>query len=188
MSGKWRLTCALAVLAAFGMTGAFKVSAEETAGHAGRQLRPLAAYAPSSLREEHTELHERLERLTKLGGRTGMAAQEVKRLLDPHFVKEEQLAMPQLGLLAGLAAGRMPLNAGDAVRLSEKLEAELPRMLDEHKDIVAALQVLRAAARDEKKPEAIRFADALAAHAKMEEQVLYPAAILVGKYVRIQQR
>jgi hypothetical protein len=29
----------------------------------------------------------------------------------------------------------------------------------------------------------VRFADTLAAHARQEEEILYPAAILVGRYV-----
>jgi hypothetical protein len=30
----------------------------------------------------------------------------------------------------------------------------------------------------------VRFADHLAAHARQEEEILYPAAILVGRYVK----
>lgn len=124
----------------------------------------------------------------KLGGRTGAAAVEVEKLLAPHFVKEEQLAMPQLGLLESLAAGKMPANAESVIQTSDNLEAELPKMLNEHKEIVAALGNLRTEAQKEGKPAAVRFADELTAHALMEEQILYPAAILVGKYLKLQRR
>ena len=57
-------------------------------------------------------------------------------------------------------------------------------MLSEHKAVVGALRRLAAAGRREKKPAAVRFAEALTLHALSEEQVLYPAAILVGEYVK----
>ncbi|HEU4850808.1 MAG TPA: hypothetical protein VFT37_01485 [Telluria sp.] len=62
---------------------------------------PAGAYPsiPSSIQSEHKELHARLAKTISAGGRTGAAAKEVERLLAPHFRKEEQYAMPPLGLL-----------------------------------------------------------------------------------------
>lgn len=57
-------------------------------------------------------------------------------------------------------------------------------MLAEHKEIVAALKTLMAAAKAESKPEGIRFAEMLMAHAQTEEEVTYPTALLIGLYVR----
>jgi hypothetical protein len=39
------------------------------------------------------------------------------------------------------------------------------------------------AADAERKPEQVRFAEDLLRHARAEEEILYPAAILVGRYV-----
>jgi len=50
---------------------------------------------------------------------------------------------------------------------------------------VAALEKLVAAARQEGKPEYALFADKLMLHAQNEEEVLYPAAILVGEYLKL---
>ena len=58
---------------------------------------------------------------------------------------------------------------------------ELPKMLAEHREIVAALERLEAAAHAAGKPEHARFAEKLKVHARTEEEVLYPAAILVGR-------
>jgi hypothetical protein len=57
-------------------------------------------------------------------------------------------------------------------------------MLAEHKEIVAALAKLVDAAKAENKPDVVHFADKLMLHAQTEEQVLYPAAILVGEVIR----
>ena len=140
---------------------------------------------PDSLKAEHEELHEELVRATKAGGKTGEAAAAVAKALHPHFVKEEQLAMPPLGLLRDLAAGRMPPNAEAVVKLSDNLKKDLPAMLKEHENIVVALAALANAARQENKPAAQQFAEKLKQHAKTEEDVLYPAAILVGEYIKL---
>jgi hypothetical protein len=69
--------------------------------------------------------------------------------------------------------------------MTDRLKTDLPQMLAEHRAIVGALQNLIAAAKAEKKPESLRFAEQLQLHAQTEEQVLYPAAILVGEYVKL---
>ena len=57
---------------------------------------------PQSLKSEHEALHSMLVRATKASGATGEAAKAVAAVLHPHFVKEEQFALPPLGLLAPL--------------------------------------------------------------------------------------
>jgi hypothetical protein len=57
-------------------------------------------------------------------------------------------------------------------------------MLQEHEEIGTALGELAAAARDEGKMDVVAWADNLKAHARNEEEVLYPAAIVVGDYVK----
>jgi hypothetical protein len=53
---------------------------------------------PEPLKEEHDELHGELVRATKEPGAVGEAAKQVARLLHPHFVAEEEYALPPLGL------------------------------------------------------------------------------------------
>ena len=139
---------------------------------------------PASIAAEHHELHAELERATKAGGTTGAAAKEVARLLHGHFVKEEEYAMPPLALLRQLARGETDPSMADVRRLTDRLEAELPQMLAEHSGIVQALNRLADAADAEGHPEIVRFTDKLIAHAKMEEDILYPAALLVGRYLK----
>jgi hemerythrin-like domain-containing protein len=49
---------------------------------------------------------------------------------------------------------------------------------------VAALEKLAEAGKSEKRDDVAHFAEKLRVHAETEEQVLYPAAILVGEYVK----
>ena len=140
---------------------------------------------PSSIAEEHRALHEELDRAIKSGGRTGDAAKTVEQRLSVHFEKEEEYALPQLALLVPLAQGRVSAEMKPAIELSDRLKADMPKMLEEHKQIVEALNALRETAKTENKTQAISFAEKLSAHAQNEEQVLYPAAILVGEYLKL---
>jgi hypothetical protein len=138
---------------------------------------------PKPLQIEHQELHATLVKATKEPGGVGEAAREVARLLHPHFVREEEFALPPIALLADIALRGVTPQMAEVLPLTRRLRAELPAMLAEHERIVAALEKLRAAARGAELAEYERFADALVLHAQTEEQVLYPAAILVGEHV-----
>lgn len=138
---------------------------------------------PKPLQVEHEELHKRLVKATKEPGAVGEAAREVARLLHPHFVREEEFALPPLALLAPLARDGVTAEMAEVLPMTRRLQAELPQMLAEHRQIVGALERLRAAAHAAGQAEHERFAEALVLHAQTEEQVLYPAAILVGERV-----
>jgi hemerythrin HHE cation binding domain-containing protein len=105
-------------------------------------------------------------------------------VLDPHFKREDQVALPPLGLLAPLAAGERPAGMEEVLAMTDALRKELPRMLEEHQRIRAATEKLRVAAREEGLVVHEHFAEELARHARSEEEVLYPAAILVGEIIR----
>jgi Hemerythrin HHE cation binding domain len=68
--------------------------------------------------------------------------------------------------------------------MTDALKQELPRMLEEHRQIRAAVDSLKAAARAEGFTRYEQLADQLALHAQTEEEVLYPAAVLVGDIIR----
>jgi hypothetical protein len=72
----------------------------------------------------------------------------------------------------------------EVLPMTDSLEAELPKMLKEHDAIRAATAKFRAAAVKARRDDYVRFADGLAAHARQEEEILYPAAIVVGRYVK----
>ena len=137
------------------------------------------------LRQEHDALHEELRRATRAGGEVGAAASELARLMHPHFVKEDEIALPPLGLLGALARGERDAAFDDVLALTDRLEAELPAMLDEHRSIVGALQRLQAAAERAGRDDIVAFAHQLMQHARTEEEVMYPAARLVGRHVRL---
>ena len=73
----------------------------------------------------------------------------------------------------------------EVLKMTDRLKAELQKILKKHKTIVSALKRLTSIAKTEKKIEYVRFAEKLALHAKTEEEVLYPASLLVGEYIKL---
>lgn len=140
---------------------------------------------PQTVKMEHEELHAELQAIMNMPGKIGVAAHAVAHVLHPHFVKEEIYALPPLGLLADLAAGKYDPSMNAVLTMTDRLRAELPIMLEEHKQIVVALRVLVNVARAAKKLEVARFAERLIVHAHTEEEVMYPAALMVGEIVRM---
>lgn len=138
---------------------------------------------PAALRAEHDELRATLKKAVLTLGAVGDAAREVARLMQPHFVREEQFALPPLGLLADVVRGARRAEMRETLAVTRQLKAELPAMFGEHRQIVRALDKLRAAAQAAGMPEYERLADALVRHTQLEELVLYPAAVLLGEYL-----
>jgi len=139
---------------------------------------------PQPLQQEHEALHAELRNATQAGGAVGDAARALARLMHPHFVKEDEFALPPLALLQPLAQGAVTAEMADVLELTDRLATELPTMLAEHKTIVAALERLVDEAKRAERTDIVQFAHKLMLHAQTEEQVMYPAALLVGRFVR----
>lgn len=140
---------------------------------------------PEPLTLEHDELHVVLKGALEIAGDVGAAARRVADLLHPHFLKEEEFAMPPLGLLRTISESGVTKDMADVLPLVDRLKADLPEMLKEHGKIVNAVQILGDAAARAGLDQYVRFAEKLRVHAQTEEEVLYPASILVGEYVRM---
>lgn len=138
------------------------------------------------MRTDHERLHARLAAATRLSGRTGEAARTVAKIMHPHFLREDEYAMPPLGLLARLARGQVTPDMAVVLPLVARVKDELPLMLEEHRAIEGALLQFANVAIEEGLPEWADFAEDLRLHARLEEEVLYPAAVLAGAYVKSQ--
>jgi len=79
----------------------------------------------------------------------------VADILHAHFLKEEEYALPPLGMLPVLAEGTVLPEMQEAIELTDRLK------------------------------KAVIFAEKLMLHAQTEEDVLYPASILIGEYLKL---
>jgi hypothetical protein len=182
----WLHTSYLAAIVALGLLPV-AAAAQHTHQHPEAPMHATTGQIqiPEAMRVEHAELHESLVEATRAPGGVGEAAREVARILHPHFVREEQIALPPLGLLPELAQGVVTPEMAAVLPLTDSLRAELPQMLEEHRAIRAALENLATVARAENQLTYARLAEKIMLHAQTEEQVTYPAAILVGEIVRL---
>jgi hypothetical protein len=140
---------------------------------------------PEALQLQHEKLRATLTQAIDEGGRIGEAAKAVAAVLRPHVIKEEEFGLPALGLLPHLVAGKISPVMRGVIAMTDRLKAQYQEMLGDHEVIIAAIHKLMESARQENKPEYVLFAHKLILHARTEEQVFYPAAILIGEYLKL---
>ncbi len=177
----------LATLYALSVGRASEADHEHSDPPTASQDQPAPFETPEAIRLEHRHLHEQLAAAQQAGGRTAQAARKLEKTMAAHFAEEERYAMPPLGLLSRLAAGEQIAGAEQAIAMADHVRQNLARFRQEHEQITQALQTLAQAATEENKPEHAEFAHRLSLHAEHEEQVLYPATILIGRFLEQRQ-
>jgi len=140
---------------------------------------------PEGLVTEHDGIHEQLAALLDEPAPVGPAARKLADLLHHHFPLENEIALPPLGWLNALASGAELPDASATLEQTNRLREMLPSMLEEHVEIHKAANALNEAGVAANSDAAVQFAVTLMAHARHEEEVLYPAAILVGEVLQL---
>ena len=145
---------------------------------------PTGLKMPESLRARHEAFHAEFTRATKDAGKVGDAARAIEKLATAHFAKAKDAFAP-LSLLPRLAEGKVtPEETAEALKKAEQLRAGLPQIRLDHRELLAGLKKLAEAAKEEGKADYVRFAERLTVHIQEEEEVLYPAVLLIGEYVK----
>ncbi|MBI2892329.1 MAG: hemerythrin domain-containing protein [Deltaproteobacteria bacterium] len=139
---------------------------------------------PGSVKAEHDDLHHELRLATEVEGPIGEAARRLAGLMHPHFAREEDYALPPLAALLPIAQDMQPPEPEKVIAMTAKLKATLSVMFAEHRVIADAARALADAAKEAGRPEYVDFAQRILLHARMEEEILYPAAIIAGEILR----
>ena len=139
---------------------------------------------PASLQGEHDLIRATLKRAMREPGATGDAARAVTEVLEGHMLLEEKFAFRPLGLLRALARGDTPSELSEALKLADGLRREMAALRAEHEQIASALRRLSQEAQAEGKIEYVSLAEELLRHQRLEEEVIYPAALVVGELIR----
>lgn len=140
---------------------------------------------PESLKSGHEALYAGLKRAMREPDPTGASARRVMQVMDGHMLREEKFALRPLGLLKALGRGETPADLAQAASLVAALKREMPQMVDEHRQIAELLRLLARDAEAQGKPEYVELAESMIIHAHVEEDVLYPAALLIGEYAAL---
>ncbi|MBX9792607.1 MAG: DUF2231 domain-containing protein [Pirellulales bacterium] len=139
---------------------------------------------PESLWLRHEAFRAQFARAIEDGGRVGEAARAIEKLGTTHFARAKD-TFPALGLLPLLAEGEVSPEMTAVSGIAEHLRAALPQIRQEHRNLTAGLKEIAKEARQEEKTEYVGFAERLIVHIQEEEEVLYPAVLLVGEYVSL---
>jgi DNA-binding NarL/FixJ family response regulator len=139
-----------------------------------------------ALRREREHMRGQLAQGASEQGHLGDAAREVERILREHALREENFALPPLGLLPMLAIGLVWSEMRPAVSMAANLKADLPQMLEDHEAVVTALQALEHLAWQAGRLDLTLLAQRLMQHLEIETEVLYPAAIVAGQFLESQ--
>jgi hypothetical protein len=140
---------------------------------------------PQALLKDHEEMEAEIDKAINEGGQVGMAAVNLKEIKKAHTEREEKFALPPLGLLQAITTGMLVDEMAQASIMADDLREEMPQMLIDHRNIYAALDKLDEAAKQEGKKEYVEFVERMRLHLQEEEQVYYPAALLIGDYLKI---
>ncbi len=142
----------------------------------------ISSPGPASIERTHQELLGLMVAAQHLQGKTGALATKLARNLQPHLDREDEYALPLLGLLRTLVKGKLNLSeAKRASTLYARLREEYPRMTRERQELAKLIEQLKKVSSEEGHPTATRFAEKLEQHAQAEEELLYPAAFLAGR-------
>ncbi len=139
---------------------------------------------PEALRIEHNEIRAGLAHACLQHGAIGRAARQALRFCVAHFEEEERILFPVFGLLHDLATGRIEREMADVLPLLARFIARYDRLLLHHQSISKALGALLEAAHREGNREVANVAYMARLHERMEEEVTYPTAVLIGNHLR----
>jgi len=139
---------------------------------------------PNALRLGHDEARAELVRATMEGGRIAKAGKRVAQLCLPHFEHEEKSVFPVLALLPDLERGNVRPEMMDVMPLISDFRAKHDALDHHHQLIVSAIEELLQAAHKEKSREFAEFAYILRFHERIEDEVIYPTVVLIGKYLQ----
>lgn len=139
---------------------------------------------PSVVLKDHQYLLKKLEQAMVYDDSTGLAAKELYKVMEYHFKEEEDYVLPPLGILPGLAKGQIPEEAGKIILLTEKFRKNETVMLAEHQMITHYADLMMRAAKKEDHPELEGFDVEIHKHAALEEEILFPAVLVIGDYLK----
>lgn len=141
---------------------------------------------PGPVKEEYEYLYLKLNDAARMRGEVGRAATAAFRHMQAHYEKDHEFALPPLKLLPSMAADNVNEETDQIQTMCDRLKNSLPHMIDENGRIIQELSRMADVAAHEQKPEyhdlALRFIRFL----ELEREVLYPATVMIGEFVRAQ--
>jgi hypothetical protein len=145
---------------------------------------PAARTVPPSEALRHERILASLQQIADRTSPVGSAAREVVLVFNRYIAFENEAILPQLTLLPTLASGPARPDMIWAIAGADRLREEHGTIQGMHRDIIATVLDLRAAAIQENDTATVQLTEDLAAADLAAVEVTEPAAELVGELVR----
>jgi hypothetical protein len=145
---------------------------------------PSPTDLPQALRVSHTRLSAALAKAVRARGQTMIAAEVVAQLFETHLYKEEKQVLRILGLLESIATNGNVTASEEDLSQWDLLEPNEKSLHQEHALLVHATERLLATARGEGLDEVVELAEQLLMRIRLDEEVFYPAALLIRDYLK----
>jgi hypothetical protein len=143
---------------------------------------PTQVTGPGSFIREHEHLLKKANILSE--GKDSIAV-KLYELLDYHFSEEERYVFPPLRVLPELAAGKIPEESDAIIEATMEFKSNLAKLLAEHQMITALLNDYRLQSKKQHDTVFSELERDLAQHAKVEEEIYFPAVVVIGDYLRL---
>lgn len=143
---------------------------------------------PGSILFQHQRLIDQIKSFTAFQDSTGRVASRLEEVMVHHFQEEERYVLPPLGLLPVLSTGKVPADSDKILLLTDEFRAQFDHMSAEHQYIKALVEELAKAAEINNHPGISHFINELKAHAAAEEEIYFPAALLVGDFLKLKSK
>jgi hypothetical protein len=139
---------------------------------------------PNALRRSHDDARINLARAAAESGPITPAANRLARLCLPHFRWEERTLFPALGLLPELARGHVRPEMQKVLPMIAEFSARQDTLNKRHRSIVQAIDAFAQAAQRDGNRGFAEFAYNMKVHEWIEDEVVFPIVIVIGKYLR----
>jgi hypothetical protein len=144
---------------------------------------PATVIPPSEAVKQERVLAS-LQEVARRATPAGIAARQVIVVLNKYNAFQNETILPPLSLLPALATGKASPDMIWAISMSDRLRDERPYVQGLHRDIVATILDLRAAAIAEHDSATTALTEDLAAADLAQVEVTEPTAEMVGELVR----
>lgn len=134
---------------------------------------------PESIINNHTHLLSEIREIIKNNKNIKKLAQPLEKLMAVHFRKEESYALSPLGVLLSLSEDRWQFDKDTIAEISKLINSNLAELKEEHKNIEEIMQTLQDITKKENHSDLKKFLGDLRLHIDLEDQVLYPATVLI---------
>ena len=148
------------------------------------QQAPQRHEIPQSIKLDHEEAIQQLTAVALRKGRTGEIARKALEVFKAHIRREEEYILPPLTLAPAIAEGHVTPDMRWAIAMADRIKADREVIFEEHTAITSLMLQLAEAARRTHEKDVYELAQTLVADSLSDLEVMAPAAVVIGEYLR----